>query len=495
MVSENIDVFFKPRSVAVIGAARESFKPGHVILRNFLENMMNGVFNGELYAVNPNVERVLGLRCYKSVRDIDEAVDLSIIAIPAKLVPEVLEECGGKNVRGAVIISSGFKEVGNIELEEEVKRISRRYGIRVIGPNCLGVYDAYTGVDTIFLQQTRTIGGSPVLATPRPKPGPISIITQSGAIGAAILDYMSGVEMGVSKFVSYGNKADVDEVDLIEYLKNDEKTRVIVLYVESIDRGVEFIEAASKASLKKPIVAMKAGRSEGGARAAASHTGALAGSYRIYEAAFKQSGVILVQSLEELMDCAKALAYQPPAPEGNIAIVTDGGGAGIMAVDTLESLGVKVNVFPEDLLRKFENMKRENIIPIFAAVKNPIDLTGIATAEMYIESLKTLIQSSWVNCIIIIALHHIPTLEGDFPDRIIEICKEATKPIIACDIGEAEMSKRVRSRLEKAGIPAYQTPERAAIAAWSLIEYGKHIRKLALKTIINSIRQPSTLKS
>ncbi|MEM2510729.1 MAG: CoA-binding protein [Candidatus Methanomethylicia archaeon] len=488
MSLRGIDVFFKPRGVAIIGAARESFKPGHVILRNFLENMINGVFSGELYAVNPNVDRILGLKCYRSIRNIDGIVDLSVIAIPAKLVPEVLEECGERNLRGAIIISSGFKEVGNDGLEEEIKRISRRYGIRVIGPNCLGVYDAYTGVDTIFLQQTRTIGGSPVLATPRPKPGPIAIITQSGAIGAAILDYMSGVEMGISKFVSYGNKVDVDEVDLIDYLKNDEKTRVITLYIESIDRGVEFIDVASNVSLKKPIVAMKAGRSEGGARAAASHTGALAGTYKIYEAAFKQSGVVLVQTLEELMDCAKALAYQPPAPEGNVVIVTDGGGAGIMAVDTLESLGIRVDILPEDLLKKFEEMKKKNIIPAFAAIRNPIDLTGIATAEMYTESLKILIQNSWVNCILIIALHHIPTLEGDFPDKLIEVCRESTKPIIACDIGEAEMSKRVRSRLEKAGIPAYQTPERAAMAAWSLIKYGKHIRKLMLETVIKSIK-------
>lgn len=485
MVWKDLDVFFNPKGVAVIGAARESFKPGHVILRNFLENMINDVFNGELYAVNPNVDKVLGLKCYKSVKNVEGIVDLSVIAIPAKNVPSILEECGEVNVKGAVIISSGFKEIGNVELEEEVKKISKKYGIRVIGPNCLGVYDAYTGVDTIFLQQTRTIGGSPVLATPRPKPGPISIITQSGAIGASILDYMSGVEMGISKFISYGNKADVDEVDLIEYLKNDENTKVIVLYVESIDRGAEFIDIASSVSLKKPIIVMKAGRSEGGARAAASHTGALAGSYRIYEAAFKQSGIILVQSLEELMDCAKALAYQPPAPTGNIAIVTDGGGAGIMAVDTLESLGVKVSVFPESLLEKFKEMIKRNIIPPFAAIKNPVDLTGVATVEMYIESIKTLIQSNWVNCIIIIALHHIPTLEGDFPDRLIEVCKKSTKPIIACDIGEAEMSKRVRSRLEKASIPAYQTPERAAIAAWSLIEYGKQVRKLMLENTVS----------
>lgn len=405
-------------------------------------------------------------------------MDLSVIAIPAKLVPQAIEECGEANVKGTIIISSGFKEVGNYELEEEVKRIAKRYGIRIIGPNCVGVYDAYTGVDTIFLQQTKTVGGTPVLATPRPKPGPIAVITQSGALGAAILDYMSGVEMGISKFISYGNKADVDEVDLTEYLKNDENTRVIVLYVESIDRGREFIKVARETSLKKPIIALKAGRSEGGARAAASHTGALAGSYKIYEAAFEQSGVILTKSLEELMDCAKALAYQPPAPEGNVVVVTNGGGAGIMIVDTLESLNVKVNIPPKELMEELEEMRIKGLIPTFASLKNPIDLTGISTTEMYIETIKKLAKNDWVNCIIIVALHHIPTLEGDFQDKIIEICKEVKKPIIACDIGEAEMGKRVRLRFEKSGIPAYPTPERAATAAWSLIEYGKLLRKL-----------------
>lgn len=478
MSSKDVDVFFNPKGVAVIGAAREPYKPGHVILRNFLENLINGVFRGELYAINPNADKILGLKCFKSIKNVEGPVDLSVIAVPAKLVPQVLEESGEVNVRGTIIISSGFKEIGNYKLEEEVKKIGKKHGIRIIGPNCLGVYDAYTGVDTIFLQQTKTIGGSPILATPRPKPGPISIITQSGALGAAILDYMSGVEMGISKFISYGNKADVDEVDLIEYLKNDENTRVIVLYVESIDRGREFIEVARETFLKKPIVALKAGRSESGMRAAASHTGALAGSYRIYEAAFKQSGVILVQTLDELMDCAKALAYQPPALEGNVVVVTDGGGAGIMAVDTLETLGIKVNELPKDLIEEFERMKKENIIPLFAATKNPIDLTGIATTEMYIESIKKLLKNDWVNCILLIALHHIPTLEGDFQDKLIEVCKGSNKPIVVCDIGEAEMGKLVRRRFEKASIPAYPTPERAAIAAWSLIEYGKQIRRI-----------------
>ncbi|MEM1549923.1 MAG: CoA-binding protein [Candidatus Methanomethylicia archaeon] len=479
---KGVDVFFNPKGVAIIGAAREPYKPGHVILRNFLENMINNVFKGELYAVNPNADKILGLKCYKSVKNIEGIVDLSVIAIPAKLVPQAIEECGEANVKGTIIISSGFKEVGNYELEEEVKRIARRYGIRIIGPNCVGVYDAYTGVDTIFLQQTKTVGGTPILATPRPKPGPISIITQSGAMGAAMLDYMSGVEMGISKFISYGNKADVDEVDLIEYLRNDENTKVIILYVESIDRGREFIKVARETSLKKPIVVLKAGRSEGGMRAAASHTGALAGSYKIYEAAFEQSGVILTKTLEELMDCAKALAYQPAAPEGNIVIVTNGGGAGIMTVDTLESLGIKVNIPPKELIEEFEIMRSKGIIPPFASIKNPIDLTGISTTEMYIETLKKLVNSDWVNCILMIALHHIPTLEGDFQDKLIEICKEAKKPIVVCDIGEAEMGKRVRIRFEKAGIPAYSTPERAAIAAWSLIEYGKLIRKIKSQT-------------
>jgi acetyl coenzyme A synthetase (ADP forming)-like protein len=473
-----LDFFFNPKGVAIIGASRESGRPGHVILRNFLENMISGSFKGEVYPVNPNAKRILGVQCYKSVLELEGLVDLAVISVPAAIVPKVLEECGEAKVKGAIIISSGFSEVGNTKLEEEVVEIARKNNIRVIGPNCVGVYDAYSGVDTIFLEVSKILEGAPILATPRPKPGRIAFITQSGAFGAAILDYMAGSGLGISKFISHGNRCDVDEVDLIKYLAKDDKTDVILLYLESIKRGREFYEVAKETTKIKPIIALKVGRTAAGARAAASHTGALAGSHQVFTAALKQSGVIMAETMEELMDLAKAFVHQIPARGERIAIVTDGGGMGVIASDTIESLGGKVEKPREETLRKLRKLKEDKVIPEFAAIENPIDLTGVATTEMFIKTLEIVGQADEFDGIVIFPLHHIPTLEAGYEDKMMEVIRGLKKPVVVCDVGEAEMAKLVRMKFDKYGVPAYPSPERAANVMMKLVNYGKYLLKV-----------------
>jgi len=477
-VIEQMHRFFNPKSVAVVGASRKITKAGHVIFKNFVDNKRRGIFKGELYPVNPHEEFILAFRCYPSITEIIGEVELIIIVVPATVVPQIMREAAIKGVKAAVIISAGFSEIGNHKLEEEITTIAKEAGIRMLGPNCLGVYDSHTGVDMLFLPETKVLTtGDEVVATPRPMAGHMAIVTQSGAFGASALDYLAGKQLGVSKFVSFGNKCDVDEPEMLRCLLHDEKTRVILMYAESVEAGREFMEVARDITKKKPIVALKVGRTSAGARAALSHTGAIAGSDSIYNAAFTQVGVVRARDMEEFFDTGKALALQPPAAGNNVAVVTDAGGPAIMAVDECELRGIKIGKFSEETLQRFAELKREGIIPSFATNLNPLDLTGSATSEMFEHGTKIVLDDPEVYGVIVIGLHHVPALQEDFVDRIANLSESYAKPVVACDIGETEMALYIRSRFDKFGIPAYTTPEDAARAMAALVNYGTYLKR------------------
>ena len=475
---KQMNTFFEPKGVAIIGASRRTMKAGHVIFKNFVINKQRNLFKAKLYPVNPNEKTIQGFPCYPSILDIKDEVDLAVIVIPAKLVPDVMREVAKKGVKSAVIITSGFSEVGNHALEKEVTDIAKKAGIRVLGPNCLGVYDSKTGVDMLFLPETKTLTtGDEVVATPRPMAGPTAIVTQSGAFGAAALDYLAGKQMGVSKFVSFGNKADVTASEMLEYLLYDPKTQVILFYAESIDNGRKFMEVAKKVTCKKPIIALKVGKSEAGARAAASHTGSIAGSDEIYSSAFKQVGVLRAGDLEEFFDMGKALVFQPPVAGNNVAIITDAGGPGIMAVDECVSQGLNVKKFSDETIAKFEKLKSEGKIPRFATNMNPVDLTGSVTSEMFEEGIRILFEDPEIDGIIVLGLHHLPALQEDFVDRVAELSKKYNKSLVACDVGETEMALYIRSRFDRLGIPSYFSPEDAARGMAALVDYGLYLKK------------------
>ena len=477
-IIEQMDTFFNPKSVAVIGASRKIHKAGHVIFKNFADNKRRGILKAELYPVNPKEDYILGFKCYPSLLEIPGKIDLIVIVVPAKFVPEVMSQAVQKGVKAAVIISAGFSEIGNRELERQVVEIAKKAGIRVLGPNCLGVYDSYTGVDMLFLPETKILStGDEMVATPRPMAGNISIVTQSGAFGASALDYLTGRQLGISKFVSFGNKCDVEEAEMLEYLLEDEKTEVILLYIEGIRDGRKFMESARKVTRIKPVIALKTGKTSAGARAAASHTGSIAGTDDVYEAAFMQCGVIRAKDMEEFFDLGKALAYQPPARGNSIGIVTDAGGPGIMAADECEVRGLRVKRFSDDTIRKFEDLKSQGKIPKIATNLNPVDLSGLATSEMFEEAVKILVEDPEIDGIIVLGLHHLPALMEDFVDRIANLVKDYPKPIVACDIGETEMAMFIRSRFDKFGIPAYGSPEDAARAMSALVRYGRYLIK------------------
>jgi acetate---CoA ligase (ADP-forming) len=475
---KKLDAFFNPRSVAVIGATKKVDKAGHVIFKNFATNKLRGVYKGELYPVNPNEDSILGFKCFPSLKDISGVVDLIVIIVPAKIVPSVMEEAVSKKVKAAIIVSAGFKEVGNAELEDQVVAAAKKGDVRILGPNCLGVYYSKTGVDSLFLPETKVLTtGEDVIATPRPMPGNIAMITQSGAFGVAALDYLTGRQMGVSKFVSFGNKCDVTESEILAYLLNDKETKVILAYVEDIKYGREFIRIAKKVTCRKPVVIIKSGKSTAGARAAASHTGAIAGSDKIYDAAFKQAGIIRARDMEEFFDIGKALTMQPPAMGRNIGILTDAGGPGVMTVDECELLGLTVDPLSEETSKKFDKLKEEGVILKIAATHNPVDLTGSVTDDQFEIAANLMFQDQEIYGIIFLGLHHMPGLREKHIDNIAKIASKYTKPIVMCDIGETEMALYTRSRFDRLGVPAYTSPEDAARAMKALVSYGEYLQR------------------
>ncbi len=451
---KGLDCFFRPRSVAVVGASRDRGKIGYCVLRE-----MRKRYKGGLYPVNPHADRIMGLKCYPSVRDIKE-LDLAVITLPRETVPVVLRECVDKGVEAVVIITSGYSETGKEgrRREEELKNIIRGSRTRIIGVNCLGIYDAYSGVDTLFLPESKFR---------RPARGGISFITQSGAFGSTILDWMSSEGLGISKFVSYGNQTDVKENELLEYLDRDRRTRVIVAYIEGVSDGRRFMEVAGRVVKNTPLVVFKAGKTDMGSRAASSHTGSLAGSYRIYEAAFRQAGVLEAQSVEGMFDLAKVLEFLRPPRGDRIAVVTNGGGFGVIISDSVIRNGLRLARFS----RESEGRLR-SVLPAYANIHNPLDLIGDADKVRYEKALDILAGDPNVDGIIVIPLLQTFSLEPEVIDVIAGIKRRAKKPIIACATG-GRYIRRHLARLDRKGVPAYTSPERAVRAMRALVRYGR----------------------
>ena len=435
-----------------------------------------GIFKGHVHLVNPKHREILGEICYPSISAIPEQVETVVVAIPASSTPAVIEEAGQCGAKAAIVISSGFAEVGYRNLEEELVKAARKYDLRVIGPNCLGIYDAYTGMDTLFLPEHKFLSdGREVVATPRPRQGSISFLTQSGAFGAASLDYMAGYGMGIRGFVSYGNRCDVTEDELLVYFENDAKTNVILMYVEGLDKGRDFLSRAIETSKKKPIVALKAGKTEAGTRAAASHTAALAGMDQIYDGMFRQAGIIRARNVEELFDFGRALALQPPTYTRNVAVVTNAGGPGIIATDALEDTGLLVQKFPPRIMAKFSEYKEKKLLLPILSGANPIDLTAEAASEMFALVISTILEDPEIGGLVAITDHHAPTILDDVVDKIAKIVPKYGKPVTVCDIGATEMAQTMRMAFEKRGLPSYSVPERAARALWALSYYGTYL--------------------
>ena len=441
-----LDYIFNAKSVAVIGASRTPGKLGYEILKNIID----AGYKGKIYPINPKADEILGFKAYKSVLEVNEAIDLAIIVIPARFVPDTIRDCGKKGIKGAVIISGGFAEVGNKELENDLLKAIKDTGIRVIGPNCQGINNPHIGLNASW----------PLVKYP----GVISIASQSGTFFATIEMWAEEDKIGTSKSAAMGNKIDVDFDDLIEYYGRDKDTKVIVIYMEGVRNGRRFVEVAKKFAIEKPIVVLKGGRTEVGAKAVASHTRSLAGKDAIFSAAFKQSGIIRVSDLEELYDTAKAFATLS-LPEGkNTLVITSSGGSGIMAADIASESGMNLPEIPQEAIKELKEQ-----LPDYVILRNPLDLTGNAYAELYkIVLSNATIQKRFDSFVVIFG----DPIEGA-AEVIKEIIEKTQKPIVTAYLGGGELQYEEIEKFRDFGLPVYPTAERATKALAYITKYAE----------------------
>jgi acetyltransferase len=453
---KNIESIMSPRSIAVVGATN---RPGSVGLAVF-RNILNAGFEGVLYPVNLKAKSVQSVKAYPALMDIPDEVDLVVIIVPAEVVCSVMGEAGKKGVKGAIVISAGFREIGGrgVELENCLKEAVRKYDIRLVGPNCLGV-----------INNNEKVRMNASFATKMPKAGNIAFISQSGALCTAVLDFAEGRNIGFSKFISFGNKADVNETDLLRYLKDDPDTDVILMYLEDITNGREFLETAREITWEahKPMLAIKSGRSPEGARAAASHTGALVGSDNAYDAIFYQSGILRVEGVYELFNRAIAFAKQPIPKGDRIAIITNAGGPGIMATDAVVRHNLKIATLSEETKQK---LKKE--LPPTASIQNPVDVIGDATHERYEAAIRCVLMDENVDGAIVILAPQAMTDVLETAEIVPRVVKGIDKPVLCSFMGIVDVSKGIQY-LEEHDIPNYPFPEAAVRSMASMAFYGK----------------------
>ncbi len=448
--------FFKPGSLALIGASSRKEKLGFKILQNVIDSG----FPGSIYPVNPSSDSILDLKSYKNIQDLPETPELAVIVIPAPRVAEALEECGKKGTRAAIIISAGFKEIGEkgLKREDELKTIAKTYGMRVVGPNCLGIIDSLNLLNASF-------------AFDMPPAGNISFITQSGALGTAVLDWAAKEGVGLSKFVSFGNMADVSETDLLEYFGEDPDTSVILLYLEGLKNGQKFIETARRVSMKKPVIMLKSGRSSAGGRAVSSHTGSIAGSDSAYNAAFTQSGVIRAASMQELFDNALLFSYQPMIKGRRVSILTNAGGPGVMAVDQIEEEKLELAALSENTKRLLMG-----ILSSAASVNNPVDVLGDALADTYGKALELVLADQNTDAVVAILSPQVVTQIPETAEMVAKISKKYGKPLVTSFMGGKRMEAGA-AVLAQRKIPNYNFPERTVSSLKVMLGYKDWLEK------------------
>jgi acetyltransferase len=442
MAASDLAVFFRPKGVAVIGASNDPGKLGHGVVRNLVQHG----YEGRIYPVNPRSDEIMGLKVYASIADAPDPLDLAIVVVPAKLVETELEACGRRGVKGAVVVSGGFGELGEEGLarERELARIARRYQMALLGPNCIGTIDTHTRLNTTFVSG-------------HPNPGEIAFLSQSGATVAAVIDWARGSGVGFSRLVSLGNQVDVTETAMLEAIADDDHTRLVATYIEGVSNGRAFLEAAAQVARNKPIVALKVGRGASGAKAVASHTGALAGQEAAYDAAFRRAGVLRAKGLEEMLDWACALAWQP-LPNGNrVAVLTNSGGPGIMAVDALEAAGMQLAPLTEQT-RAFLRQR----VPAAASIQNPVDILAGSGPATYALCLDALLADENVDAVAVM------TAPQDWfaPVSLAEVVGEVSnsplgrrKPVLAVIMGLASTSEATHV-LHRRRVPNFAFPER-----------------------------------
>jgi acetyltransferase len=460
LLALDLDKIFKPRSVAIVGASDEEGSVGYALVQNLTEHD----FKGKVFLVNIRKKEILGRKAYAKLEDIPGEVDLAIIATPAKTVPGIIEECGKSGIKGVIIVSAGFKEVGQEGrlLEEEIKRLRGKYDLRIIGPNCLGIIRPDIGLNATFLDKY-------------PKSGKISFISQSGALGSAILDWATHENVGFNNFVSIGSMIDVDFGDLIDYFGTDPKTKSILMYIEGITDARQFMSAARHFAKTKPIIVVKSGKFRESAKAAASHTGSLSGEDSVYDAAFKRAGIVRVDEIEDLFNAAEVLGTQPLPKGKRLAIITNAGGPGVMATDSLIINGGELSKLSSKSLTKLDE-----VLPSFWSKANPIDLLGDAKSDRYKAAVEACLEDDGVDGLLIIYTDQAVTESELIAETIVKTLKDKNhkgKTVLTSFIGYEAVEKANRI-FNANNIPTYETPEDAIKTYMYMYQYKRNLELL-----------------
>jgi len=450
-----LESFFSPRSVAVVGVSREEGRVGHYVF----DNLLSAGYVGSVYPVNPKADEVHGHRCYASVQDVPAPVDLAIVVVPAKYVSGVLEECGLSGIRAVIVISAGFKETGpaGAALEREAVAVARKHGIRLLGPNCLGLIATESLLNASF-------------APTMPSAGTISFMSQSGALGTAVLDWAAGESIGLAHFVSLGNKSDLSEVDLLKAWEADPGSKVVAAYLEAVTDGRAFVEAASSLTRLKPLIALKAGGSDAGARAVSSHTGSLAGSEQAYSAAFRKAGIIRAASVQELFDFSVGFARQPLPKGPGLVILTNAGGPAILATDACERLGMSLASLEAETITALREA-----LPAAAALYNPVDVLGDADPERYRLAGEILVRDANVRAILVILTPQAGTDAESTARAVVELARSSGITTFASFLGRAGVASAIPVFTE-GEIPQFDFPERAVATLAAMLSHSRRLQ-------------------
>lgn len=454
-MDSSLTPFLSPRGVVVIGASTSPEKLGYGVARNLIQSG----YAGAVHFVSQKPGELFGRPLHLHLSHVPDPVDLAILIVPPGATPKTIAECGQRGIRAAIIMSSGFREVGaeGAALEQECLSIAHAHGIRLLGPNCIGTVDTHFPLDTTFLQP------------PMPAQGHIGFISQSGAFCAAIIDWARAEHFGFSQLISLGNQADVNETDALAMLAMEEHTRVIVLYMESVADGRRFVDVAQNVTRDKPVVALKVGRFESGQKAAASHTGALAASDTAFDAAFDRAGILRADSAEQLFDWARALSGCPLPRGSNFAILTNAGGPGVIAADSLEQNGLHLAKLDEPTLKALIAS-----LPPAASVFNPVDMLASASPETYASCLKLLLEDDNVDGVLVILPPPPMFTAEDVAEKLVEVIKPSDKPVVIALLGST-LIQEARSTFERAHVPTYPFPERAASALGALVKRAEFL--------------------
>ena len=455
---KQLNHIFNPKAIVVVGASNNPSKAGFMCVKNLLK----AGFNGEIYPVNPNLSELLGLRVYPSVRAIPGDVDLAVITIPAQQSLPVIEECVARGIKGAVMIAGGFKELGTevgSSLQDRIRHIASEGGMKIIGPNCLGIANRQASLNATFAPEFSST-----------KAGSVAVASQSGGVCRYLADAFNNNNVGVSKLVSMGNRCNLDFDEIVEYFGEDEETKVIILYIEGLERPRQLMSVARQVVSQKPIVVYKAGRTGELNQASLSHTGALAGKYEFYEAAFSQAGMITMNNLAELVDIAKALAFQPPSPGNRVAVLSGPAGFGIIMADKCCELGLKLAEFSPESRQRL----RQVIFPL-NSIDNPVDLAWTRSFDACREVLRVIMEDNGVDMLVV--AFPFSTINPNFNRAILDITRYYRKPITYVCIRSLEPKEVMEiTKLEQNNIPTYPSPERAVTALAGLLGYGEILR-------------------